>query len=67
MLIYALVAGDCRETIDLFIRRNDAYGALADVLADEPGFDGWLEVVALDFGQPDPLATARFGEGPLLS
>jgi hypothetical protein len=36
MRIWALVEAGDRETIEMFLRREDAEQALADCLADEP-------------------------------
>ena len=52
-MLYALVAADCEFAIDVFVERAHAERALADAVADEPGFATLLGVV------PVPLAESR--------
>ncbi len=46
-VLYALVASDCKFAVDVFTDRGGAKRALADVLADEPGFVAQFHVIAL--------------------
>lgn len=45
---FALVAADCAFAIDVFPSRDQAEEALADALADEPGFADLLSVVEIE-------------------
>jgi hypothetical protein len=47
MLLYALVATDSQFAVDVFPSRELAEEALADVLADEPGFVELLTITAV--------------------
>ena len=40
-MLYALIAADCSFAVDVFVTRELAEAALADVLRDEPEFE-WL-------------------------
>lgn len=44
MLLYALVASDCSFAVDVFLSRELAEQALADVLNDEPAFVDILSI-----------------------
>jgi hypothetical protein len=39
-----------RETIEMFLRREDAEQALADCLVDEPEWRGLLRITELELG-----------------
>lgn len=43
-MLYALVAADSSFAVDVFVTRELAERALADVLADEPAFESLLSV-----------------------
>jgi hypothetical protein len=43
-----LAGSQLGEVIELFVRREDAERALADVLADEPTWNGQLSVVSVE-------------------
>ena len=43
-LLYALVATDCDYAVELFRTRSAAERALAEVIADEPGFAAIMTV-----------------------
>lgn len=47
-LILDLPGSELGEVIELFVRREDAERALADVLADEPTWNGQLSVVSVE-------------------
>jgi hypothetical protein len=43
-ILFALVASDCSFAVDLFVSRELAEAALADVLRDEPSFNCLLSI-----------------------
>jgi hypothetical protein len=47
VLLYALVARDSDFAVDVFLSEGLAEAALADVLADEPGFRELLTIQAI--------------------
>lgn len=49
MRLYALVETGDREAIDVFVRLEDARGALEDCLRDEPKWRGLLRVEEIEF------------------
>lgn len=51
-MLYALVASDCRFAVDVFVTRALAEEAMAEVLADEPGYAPLLSIRELE---PDAL------------
>lgn len=51
MLVYALVDAECRDAVDLYMRRSDAEQDLADALADVPEWHDRLDVIEVDLGQ----------------
>ena len=57
-----LEAGD-RETIELFLRREDAEQALADCLADQPEWRGLLRIKELELGGPIEWTAPQSGPG----
>ena len=51
MRAYALVELGDSESIDLFLREEDAQGALEDALRDEPGWAGTLSVEPVELDE----------------
>ena len=49
MVFYGLHALDTEEVVDWFLTEQKAEAALRDVLRDEPGWVGEVEVVRVDF------------------
>jgi hypothetical protein len=56
VIVYALVASDCSEALDLFVSREDAEATLADVLHDEPDFADVLRIEEVELGPPLSLS-----------
>jgi hypothetical protein len=49
VLFWGLVEVELQEAIELYVRRNDADDALADVLNDEPSWLGLVTVEPIEF------------------
>jgi hypothetical protein len=47
--LYALVEAGDREAIDVYLAEDDAQRALEECLRDEPGWQGLLRVVPIEF------------------
>jgi len=48
MRVFALAEIGDSEAIDVFLRREDAWAALAEILEDQPGWAGTLFVVPIE-------------------
>jgi hypothetical protein len=53
---YALVEIGDPKAVDVFIRREDAFAALEDVLGDEPDWRGLLYVAPIELDERDVSA-----------
>jgi hypothetical protein len=53
MRIYALVEAGDDETVDLFVRREDAITALNNCIRDEPDWAGLLYVAPIELDERD--------------
>lgn len=53
-MLYALVAADCSFAVDLFVTRELAEAALADVLHDEPTFELLLSIEEIPLTEVPP-------------
>ena len=51
MRAFALAEIGDREAIDVFLRREDAWGAPAEILEDEPDWAGSLFVVPIELDE----------------
>jgi hypothetical protein len=51
--VYALVEIGDSQAVDVFVRREDAFQALEDVLNDEPGWAGTLFVAPIELDERD--------------
>ena len=51
MIVFGIASGLSQDVDDFCATREEAEAALAEVLADEPDFEGalWVEPVRLDF------------------
>ena len=51
MQVYALVELGDQEAIDVYLRREDAFAALADCVRDEPSWAGLLYVAPIELDE----------------
>ena len=56
MRAYALIEIGHSQSVDLFLRREDAYAALADSLEDEPHWTNVLSIVPIELDERDVSA-----------
>ena len=56
MRTFALAEIGDREAIDVFLRREDAWAALAEILEDEPDWASSLFVVPIELDERDTSA-----------
>jgi hypothetical protein len=49
VIFWGLIETDLQEAVELFVDRAEAEAALADVLHDEPGWEGLVVVEAIEF------------------
>lgn len=54
MRFFGVVDGWLDEAVELFVRRDDAEGMLAQVLADEPQWQELLWVEPIELGEFNP-------------
>ena len=59
MRAFALAEIGDREAIDVFLRREDAWAALAEILEDEPDWAGSLFVVPIELDERKLARTSR--------
>jgi hypothetical protein len=50
---YALIEIGNNQAVDVFVRREEAFNALADALKDEPDWVGTLYVVPIELDERD--------------
>jgi hypothetical protein len=48
VLFWALVSRDCRETVEIYCSRSEAFAELAAALRDEPSWRDDLKVTPLE-------------------
>lgn len=56
MIAYAIMSSLCDTPVEVFVEREDAEVALADVLEDEPGFSELLRIEEVELGPPVSLS-----------
>ena len=53
---YALIEIGDPKAVDVFLRREDAFAALEDVLGDEPDWTGLISVVPIELDEREMSA-----------
>jgi hypothetical protein len=60
MLFYGLVSWETQSVVEFYPSREEAEAERADAVADEPGWESVLGVVAIDFSGESAVVLPRW-------